>query len=107
LRCYQSLFDADLPMKIPEWRKGWDLPIGSIFLRSTLRSRKILLQNCAIRRNGALTTLPLVSLEKRAAQHPEKLRKKPSLNTESSDEMLTAFLEVERAIHQFAMSLIS
>jgi len=43
-----------------------------------------LLQNRAILRNGLPTSLPLVSSEKHAAQHPEKLRKNPSLNYESA-----------------------
>jgi hypothetical protein len=42
-----------------------------------------LLQNRAILRNGLPTSLPLVSSEKHAAQHPEKLRKNPSLNYET------------------------
>ena len=56
-----------------------------------LRSAKFLLQNRAILRNGLPTSLPLVSSEKHAAQHPEKLRKNPSLNYESP--ALTAELQ--------------
>jgi len=43
-----------------------------------------LLQNSAILRNAVRTSLPLVSSEKHAAQYPEKLRKKPSLNYKSA-----------------------
>jgi hypothetical protein len=39
-----------------------------------------LLQNRAILRNAARISFPLVSSEKHAAQRPEKLRKKLSLN---------------------------
>jgi hypothetical protein len=54
------------------------------FSRSLLRSAKFLPQNRAILRNGLPTSLPLVSSEKHTAQHPEKLRKKPSLNYKSA-----------------------
>jgi hypothetical protein len=45
---------------------------------------KFLLQNRAILRNALRTSLPLVSSKKHAAQRPEKLRKKPSLNYKSA-----------------------
>ena len=54
------------------------------FSRSLLRSKNFWLQNRAILRNAVRTTLPLASSEKHAAQHPEKLRKKPSLNYKSA-----------------------
>ena len=60
------------------------------FSRSLLRSAKFLQQNCAIPRNAVRTSLPLVSSEKHAAQHPEKLRKKPSLNYKSAAPSNTA-----------------
>jgi hypothetical protein len=50
------------------------------FSRSVLRSANFWLQNRAILRNAVRTSLTLVTSEKHAAQHPEKLRKKPSLN---------------------------
>ena len=53
---------------------------GSIVSRCFLRSPNFLLQNPAILRNAARITLPLVSSEKHAVQHPEKLRKQPCLN---------------------------
>jgi hypothetical protein len=43
-----------------------------------------LLQNCAILRNAAQISLPLVTSEKHAAQHSEKLRKPFSLNHKSA-----------------------
>jgi hypothetical protein len=39
-----------------------------------------LLQNRAILRNAARTSLPLADYEKHAVQHPEKLRKNLTLN---------------------------
>ena len=54
------------------------------FLGRFLRSKDFSLQNGAILRNAVRTSLPLVSPEKHAAQHPEKLRKKPSLNYETA-----------------------
>ena len=53
------------------------------FSRSLLRSKNFWLHNRAILRNAVRTTLPLANSEKHAAQHPEKLRKKPSLNYKS------------------------
>jgi hypothetical protein len=50
------------------------------FSRSFLRSENFWLQNRAILRNAARISLPLISSEKYAAQHPERLRKKPLLN---------------------------
>jgi hypothetical protein len=38
----------------------------------------------AVVRSAVQTSLSLVSFEKHAAQHPEKLRKKPSLNYKSA-----------------------
>jgi hypothetical protein len=55
-----------------------------------------LLQNCAILRNAARTSLPLVGSEKHAAQRREKLRKKSLLNYESP--ALTAELQAPRAL---------
>jgi hypothetical protein len=43
-----------------------------------------LLKNRAILRSAVQTSLPLISSEKHAAQHPEKLREKPSLNYKSA-----------------------
>src|SRR5262249_61780318 len=57
---------------------------GAPFHGRFLRSDKILLQNSAILRNAVRTSLPLVSSEKHAAQYPEKLRKKLSLNYKSA-----------------------
>ena len=54
------------------------------FSRSLLRSKNFWLHNRAILRNAVRTTLPLANSEKHAAQHPEKLRKKPSLNYNSA-----------------------
>jgi hypothetical protein len=41
------------------------------------------MQNPAILRNAARIKFPLTTSEKQAAQHPENLRKKSSLNYES------------------------
>jgi hypothetical protein len=54
------------------------------FSRCFLRSEKFLLQNYAISRNAVRTSLPSVSSEKHAAQHLEKLRKRPVLNYKSA-----------------------
>jgi hypothetical protein len=54
-----------------------------------------LLQTRAILHNGVRISFPLVSAEKHAAQNPEKLRKKPSLNYESP--ALTAELQARCA----------
>jgi hypothetical protein len=43
-----------------------------------------LLQNRAILRNAARISFPRVGCEKHAAQHPEKLRKKPLLELQIS-----------------------
>jgi hypothetical protein len=50
-------------------------------------------QNYATLRNAAKTSLPLISSEKQAAQRPEKLREKFSLNYESP--ALTAELQAQ------------
>jgi hypothetical protein len=52
----------------------------SVHSRSFLRSAKISLQKRATLRNAARISLPLVSSELHAAQHPDKLRKSLSLN---------------------------
>jgi hypothetical protein len=69
---------------------------GTRFHGYFLLSDNFLLQHSAILRNAARISFPPASSEKHAAQHPEKLRKKPSLNYESP--ALTAELQARYAL---------
>jgi hypothetical protein len=55
-----------------------------IFLRSVLRSGKILLQKCAILRNAARVSLAMIISEKHAVQSGETIRNSLGLNYKST-----------------------
>ena len=70
----QSMETPNASMTIPRARREL------AFSRSLLRSPKFLPQNRTILCNAVRTNSLLVSSKKHAAQRPEKLRQKPSLN---------------------------